>query len=138
MPFHVGHLAADAALSEEEIDNLIFAPGFSTAASVSDISGRGVGMDVVRRSIQALGGRISIASEPSSLTTRRPQPLAAWAGQQGAIAMGGAGGTMRTAGRAGSTWKVLPTVTAGGGSGAGGGAFQVGTGASGGDIGEPW
>ena len=53
-----GLIAADADLTDEEIDNLIFLPGFSTAEQVSDISGRGVGMDVVKRSIQALGGRI--------------------------------------------------------------------------------
>ncbi|MFN7027384.1 MAG: chemotaxis protein CheA, partial [Pseudorhizobium sp.] len=46
-------IAPDANLSDEEIDNLIFAPGFSTADTISDISGRGVGMDVVKRSIQA-------------------------------------------------------------------------------------
>ena len=44
-----GLVAADASLADEDVDNLIFAPGFSTADSVSDISGRGVGMDVVRR-----------------------------------------------------------------------------------------
>ncbi|MDP1618242.1 chemotaxis protein CheA [Phenylobacterium sp.] len=60
-----GLIAEDAVLSDDEIDNLIFLPGFSTADVVSDISGRGVGMDVVKRSIQALGGRISITSEPS-------------------------------------------------------------------------
>ena len=59
-----GLIAADAQLSDEEIDNLIFAPGFSTASAVSDISGRGVGMDVVKRSVQALGGRITIVSVP--------------------------------------------------------------------------
>lgn len=57
-----GLVAPDAALSDDEVDNLIFLPGFSTASTVSDISGRGVGMDVVKRSIQALGGRISISS----------------------------------------------------------------------------
>jgi len=57
-------IAADAQLSEEEIDNLIFLPGFSTAATLSNVSGRGVGMDVVRKSVQALGGRISITSRP--------------------------------------------------------------------------
>ncbi|WND02099.1 chemotaxis protein CheA [Temperatibacter marinus] len=51
-------------LSDEEIDNLIFAPGFSTADEVTDLSGRGVGMDVVRRNIQSLGGRVSVVSEP--------------------------------------------------------------------------
>ena len=54
----------EAPLSDEEIDNLIFLPGFSTAAEVSNISGRGVGMDVVRSSIVALGGRIAITSRP--------------------------------------------------------------------------
>ena len=49
-------------LSGEEIDQLIFHPGFSTASSITNISGRGVGMDVVKKSIQALGGRISIDS----------------------------------------------------------------------------
>lgn len=59
-----GLVSADAVLSDEEIDHLIFAPGFSTAAAVSDISGRGVGMDVVKRNIQALGGRVTVASQP--------------------------------------------------------------------------
>jgi len=49
---------------DDEVDNMIFAPGFSTAEKVTDVSGRGVGMDVVRRNIQALGGRISIQSAP--------------------------------------------------------------------------
>ncbi|RAK59448.1 chemotaxis protein CheA [Phenylobacterium hankyongense] len=74
-----GLIALDAALSDEEIDNLIFAPGFSTADAVSDISGRGVGMDVVKRSIQELGGRISIASRPglgSTFTMSLPLTLA--------------------------------------------------------------
>lgn len=74
-----GLIAPDAALSDEQIDNLIFAPGFSTAAVVSDISGRGVGMDVVKRSIQALGGRISISSVPgkgSTFTLSLPLTLA--------------------------------------------------------------
>ena len=58
-----GIVAADAQLSREEIDHLIFAPGFSTAEQVSNISGRGVGMDVVRQSVKDLGGRITIESE---------------------------------------------------------------------------
>jgi two-component system chemotaxis sensor kinase CheA len=57
-------IAPDAQLTESEIDNLLFMPGFSTAQTISNISGRGVGMDVVKRSIQALGGRITIASRP--------------------------------------------------------------------------
>ncbi|WP_051955502.1 chemotaxis protein CheA [Beijerinckia mobilis] len=74
-----GLIPADAALTDDEIDNLIFLPGFSTAATLSDISGRGVGMDVVRRSIQALGGRISISSRPgkgSTFTMSLPLTLA--------------------------------------------------------------
>jgi two-component system chemotaxis sensor kinase CheA len=55
-----GLVEPDAQPSEEEIDNLIFLPGFSTAETVSNISGRGVGMDVVRRNIQALGGRVTV------------------------------------------------------------------------------
>jgi two-component system chemotaxis sensor kinase CheA len=57
-----GLVARDAVLSDEEIDHLIFLPGFSTADTLSDISGRGVGMDVVKRNIQALGGRIAVES----------------------------------------------------------------------------
>ncbi|NVD37759.1 chemotaxis protein CheA [Ensifer sp. HO-A22] len=72
-------IAADANLSDEEIDNLIFHAGFSTADKISDISGRGVGMDVVKRSIQALGGRINISSKPghgSVFTMSLPLTLA--------------------------------------------------------------
>jgi two-component system chemotaxis sensor kinase CheA len=57
-----GLITPNANLSDEEIDNLIFLPGFSTAATVSNISGRGVGLDVVRRNIMDLGGRITIGS----------------------------------------------------------------------------
>ncbi len=57
-----GLISANANLSDEEIDNLIFLPGFSTANQVSNISGRGVGLDVVRRNIIDLGGRITIGS----------------------------------------------------------------------------
>ncbi len=74
-----GLIPEDAVLTDEEIDNLIFLPGFSTAETISDVSGRGVGMDVVRRSIQALGGRISIASNPgkgSTFTLSLPLTLA--------------------------------------------------------------
>ncbi len=59
-----GLIPANVTLGDEEIDNLIFLPGFSTASQVSNISGRGVGMDVVRRSIVDLGGRIVISSSP--------------------------------------------------------------------------
>lgn len=64
-----GLIAPDLQLSDGEIDNLLFLPGFSTADEVSNLSGRGVGMDVVRSSIQALGGRISITSEAGKGTT---------------------------------------------------------------------
>lgn len=56
-------------LSDPEIDKLLFLPGFSTAPRVSDLSGRGVGMDVVRSAIQSLGGRVSITSNPGKGTT---------------------------------------------------------------------
>ena len=59
-----GLVPGDVQLSDNEIDNLLFLPGFSTASTVSDLSGRGVGMDVVRTAIQALGGRINIQSTP--------------------------------------------------------------------------
>lgn len=58
-----GLIAPAAILSDEETDNLIFLPGFSTAREVSAISGRGVGMDVVRRNIADLGGRVVITSQ---------------------------------------------------------------------------
>lgn len=64
-----GLIPADVSLSDSEIDNLLFLPGFSTASVVSDLSGRGVGMDVVRTAIQALGGRITITSNPGEGTT---------------------------------------------------------------------
>lgn len=64
-----GLVATDAELSETEIDNLLFLPGFSTASEVSNLSGRGVGMDVVKNAVQALGGRVSITSTPGKGTT---------------------------------------------------------------------
>lgn len=59
-----GLIPEDAKPTTEEIENMIFLPGFSTADEVSNVSGRGVGMDVVRRNIQALGGRVFITSTP--------------------------------------------------------------------------
>ncbi|OJX81192.1 chemotaxis protein CheA [Magnetospirillum sp. 64-120] len=53
-------------LTDEQIDMLIFAPGFSTASEVSDVSGRGVGMDVVRKNIQDVGGRVVVQSIPGA------------------------------------------------------------------------
>ncbi|MEJ2690895.1 MAG: ATP-binding protein, partial [Deltaproteobacteria bacterium] len=59
-----GLLAADAELHDEDIFPLIFEPGFSTADAVSDVSGRGVGMDVVRRGVASLRGSIEVSSRP--------------------------------------------------------------------------
>jgi two-component system chemotaxis sensor kinase CheA len=56
-------------LSDEEVFALIFLPGFSTAAQVSELSGRGVGMDVVKRSIEAMRGRVIVRSKPGVGTT---------------------------------------------------------------------
>jgi two-component system chemotaxis sensor kinase CheA len=64
-----GLVAESQTLSDEEIDMLIFAPGFSTADQVSDISGRGVGMDVVRRNIEGIGGIVSIHNRPGKGST---------------------------------------------------------------------
>lgn len=64
-----GLITPDTLMTKEEIDLLIFAPGFSTAAQITNVSGRGVGMDVVRQNVKDLGGRITIESEPGSGTT---------------------------------------------------------------------
>lgn len=63
-----GLIPPDAVLDDGEIDKLLFLPGFSTAAKVTDLSGRGVGMDVVRSAIQSLGGRVNISSTPGKGT----------------------------------------------------------------------
>lgn len=82
-----GVLAEDSRreeFSDKQIMNLIFAPGFSTAEQVSDISGRGVGMDVVRRNIEELGGHIEVESnlgEGSCFTISLPLTLAILDGQ---------------------------------------------------------
>ncbi len=82
-----GVLAADARredMSDKQVLNLIFAPGFSTADVVSDISGRGVGMDVVRRNIEELGGHINVESilgVGSEFTISLPLTLAILDGQ---------------------------------------------------------
>jgi len=62
-------IAPDATLSEKEIINLIFLPGFSTAEKVTSVSGRGVGMDVVRRQVEALRGTIQVETRPGAGTT---------------------------------------------------------------------
>jgi two-component system chemotaxis sensor kinase CheA len=74
-----GLVATDAVLTEAQIFAFILAPGFSTARQVTDVSGRGVGMDVVRRSVEALRGTIDIASKSgngTSVTLRLPLTLA--------------------------------------------------------------
>ena len=64
-----GLVPAGRDVSEGEAFNLIFRPGFSTADKITDVSGRGVGMDVVKRGIESLRGRIDIASKPGEGTT---------------------------------------------------------------------
>lgn len=74
-----GIVGENQPLSDQEIYKLIFAPGLSTAEKVTDISGRGVGMDVVRKNIEALRGRIDIVTEPgkgSTFIIRLPLTLA--------------------------------------------------------------
>jgi two-component system chemotaxis sensor kinase CheA len=56
-------------LTDEQVVDLVFAPGFSTAVEVSDISGRGIGMDVVRTVVEQIGGRVSLASRVGTGTT---------------------------------------------------------------------
>jgi two-component system, chemotaxis family, sensor kinase CheA len=74
-----GLIDETAELTTEQIHELLFRPGFSTAQQVSDISGRGVGMDVVKRNIEALNGSVTLSSEPGKGTTctiRLPLTLA--------------------------------------------------------------
>ena len=74
-----GVVGPDQQLTEEQIDQLIFAPGFSTASAVSDISGRGVGMDVVLSNIKKIGGSVHVkswAGRGTRMTLRLPLTLA--------------------------------------------------------------
>ncbi|MCM2264111.1 MAG: chemotaxis protein CheA [Desulfuromonadales bacterium] len=74
-----GLLAPQAEVSDREIFNLIFLPGFSTAEQVSNVSGRGVGMDVVRQAIESLRGSVEVGSQPgrgSCFTLKLPLTLA--------------------------------------------------------------
>ncbi|MFT3710142.1 MAG: chemotaxis protein CheA [Archangium sp.] len=66
-----GLIDASASLRPDEIHQLIFAPGFSTAEKVTDVSGRGVGMDVVMRSVEALNGKLNVTTEPGRGTRIR-------------------------------------------------------------------
>ncbi len=74
-----GVVGPDQQLSDEQIDELVFAPGFSTADGISDISGRGVGMDVVISNIKKIGGSVHVRSAPGKgtrMTLRLPLTLA--------------------------------------------------------------
>jgi two-component system chemotaxis sensor kinase CheA len=79
-----GLVDSGATLSDSQVFDLLFEPGFSTAKEISDISGRGVGMDVVKRNIQSLGGRIQVESQPgigSKFKVNLPLTLAILDGQ---------------------------------------------------------
>ncbi|HEY3383260.1 MAG TPA: chemotaxis protein CheA [Vicinamibacterales bacterium] len=81
----LGWLGADEQVSPEQLHAFVFQPGFSTAATVSDVSGRGVGMDVVRRNVEALNGNVGIATQTGRGTTfkiRLPLTLAILDGLQ--------------------------------------------------------
>ena len=74
-----GLISPEAEMSEKEIFSLIFAPGFSTASAVTSVSGRGVGMDVVKRTIDSLRGSVEVSSEEgigTSVTLKLPLTLA--------------------------------------------------------------
>ena len=74
-----GLISPDAEMSEKEIFSLIFAPGFSTSAAVTSVSGRGVGMDVVKKTVDGLRGSVDVSSEEgtgTSVTLKLPLTLA--------------------------------------------------------------
>ena len=84
-----GLIPENADLTDNEIDNLLFLPGFSTAKEISNLSGRGVGMDVVKNAVAGLGGRISISSAPgkgSTFTIILPLTLAVMDGMVVSVA----------------------------------------------------
>ncbi|MGR3762355.1 chemotaxis protein CheA (plasmid) [Roseobacteraceae bacterium NS-SX3] len=84
-----GLIPENAELTDSEIDNLLFLPGFSTAKEVSNLSGRGVGMDVVKNAVTGLGGRINITSSPgkgSTFTIILPLTLAVMDGMVVSVA----------------------------------------------------
>jgi two-component system, chemotaxis family, sensor kinase CheA len=79
MAVELGLIAADAVLSEREMYDLIFRPGFSTAKQLTSVSGRGVGMDVVKRQFEALRGQVAMTScvgKGTTLTLTLPLTLA--------------------------------------------------------------
>jgi two-component system, chemotaxis family, sensor kinase CheA len=74
-----GLISQEAQLTESQIFALLFEPGFSTAATVTDVSGRGVGMDVVRQRVESLRGAVEVSSQPgqgTSVTLRLPLTMA--------------------------------------------------------------
>lgn len=84
-----GLVGENEELTESQIQNLIFSPGFSTAAVISDVSGRGVGMDVVKRNMTDLGGTVEVSSEVgkgSTFTIRLPLTVAILEGQMITVA----------------------------------------------------
>lgn len=84
-----GLIPENAELSDTEIDNILFMPGFSTAKEVSNLSGRGVGMDVVKNAVTGLGGRINVVSNPgkgSTFTIILPLTLAVMDGMVVSVA----------------------------------------------------
>jgi two-component system chemotaxis sensor kinase CheA len=81
-------LAVSESMSDQDVWQLIFAPGFSTAEVVTDVSGRGVGMDVVKRNIEGMGGRVELSSVPgqgTTVTIRLPLTLAILDGMSVAV-----------------------------------------------------
>lgn len=79
-----GLVAEDEVPDPDQINNLIFQPGFSTAESINDVSGRGVGMDVVKRNINEVGGIVQVQTEPgkgTKITIKLPLTLAILEGQ---------------------------------------------------------
>ncbi len=81
-------MSVNDAMSDQEVWSLIFEPGFSTAAVVTDVSGRGVGMDVVRRNVRNMGGRVEIQSEfgkGTCISIRLPLTLAILDGMSVAV-----------------------------------------------------
>jgi len=94
-----GLVEDESNLTPDDIDNLIFKPGFSTAESVSEVSGRGVGMDVVRKNVTNMGGRITVKSNPGKgcvMTLSLPLTLAVMDGMVVSV---------------GSQRFVLPTIS---------------------------
>jgi chemosensory pili system protein ChpA (sensor histidine kinase/response regulator) len=111
-----GLIAPGAAVTDRDLTELIFAPGFSTATEVTELAGRGVGMDVVRAELASFGGRIAVASE-SGRGTRFTLYLPLTAPETGGDPAGPVGGQHRLA-AVGPGGAASSGATAGGGGGA--------------------